>query len=303
VIWQGQAQNQEFSVAGTALTVTGSTASATAYKELTTVAGASFVDNANRLTNALRYNASNGAAIKSTNNATTTILVSEANFRISKLQVAATGTDSFALGGNFGHTIDQCIFEGTYVSTAASGGVVYSNSSSPVIKNSLIILRTTGADHIIGTGTSSPSFYNITVVAPDDLATAPTRIILSGASGTVLCQNCGLFAGDSTKAIFAGSATPTFTTGYSDISGTTGVTQTTYSSEFQDVNDATRDFRLKTGAAQIDTGTTDATNAAADIVATTRPQGAAYDVGVWEFIAAAAGVVGGNALGWMEVDE
>jgi hypothetical protein len=126
------------------------------------------------------------------------------------------------------------------------------------------------------------------MLAPDDLATAPTSIFLSGASGTVTVQNCGLFAGDSTKAIKAGSATFNFTTCYSDISGTSGVTQTTYANEFQNVNDATRDFRLKTGAAQIDTGTTDTTNAAIDIAKTNRPSGAAYDVGAWEFVQAAA---------------
>jgi hypothetical protein len=102
-------------------------------------------------------------------------------------------------------------------------------------------------------------------------------------------QNCGLFAGDSTKAIKAGSATFNFTTCYSDISGTAGVTQTTYGNEFQNVNDATRDFRLKTGAAQINTGTTDATNAAIDIAKTNRPSGAAYDVGAWELVQAGGG--------------
>jgi hypothetical protein len=61
------------------------------------------------------------------------------------------------------------------------------------------------------------------------------------------------------------------------------VTQATYGSEFENVNDATRDFRLKSGASQINTGTTDATNAPTDIVGTARPQGGSYDVGVWEF--------------------
>jgi len=98
----------------------------------------------------------------------------------------------------------------------------------------------------------------------------------------VTVQNCALFTGDSTKAIKFGGATFNFTTCYSDISGTTGVTQTTYADVFQDVNDATRDFRLKPSAALTDTGTTDATNAASDIVGTTRPQASAYDVGCWE---------------------
>ena len=47
---------------------------------------------------------------------------------------------------------------------------------------------------------------------------------------------------------------------------------------------ALRDFRLKTGAAQINTGTTDATNAANDIVGTARPYAGIYDVGAWELV-------------------
>jgi hypothetical protein len=100
-----------------------------------------------------------------------------------------------------------------------------------------------------------------------------------------------MFAGDSTKAIKAGSATFNHTTGYSDISGTTGVTQTTYGDAFQNVNDATRDFRLKTGSALINNGTTDATNAPIDIAGTARPDGAAYDVGCWELVTAFLGKV------------
>ena len=120
------------------------------------------------------------------------------------------------------------------------------------------------------------------MVVPDDIATAPTSILRSSSGGTITLQNCGLFAGDSTKAMVQGTSTFNFTTSYSDISGTSGVTQTTYGNEFQDVNDATRDFRLKAGAAQLDTGTTDITHASTDIVGTARPQGAAYDVGAWE---------------------
>lgn len=292
IVWQGQLQNQEFSGTGTQLNIAGSTSSSTAYKELTTVAGASFADHANKLTNALSYNASNGAAIKGTSNATYTIGLAENFFRISKIQIAATGTNSGAVFGGNGSIMDQCILEGTYTGTSTQEGI-YGTNSSMTVKNTVIIQRATGATQIIGTLTATVNFYNVTFVAPDDLATAPTQIFNSGASGTVNCSNCSLFAGDSTKAVKAGSATYTFTTSYSDISGTTGVTQATYSSEFQDVNDATRDFRLKTGAAQINTGTTDSTNAPADVVGTTRPQGASYDVGAWEFTASGGGGAGG----------
>ena len=289
IIWQGQQLNEELSGTGTRLNISGSTASSTAYKHITTASGASFNDNANKLTNALRYNSANGAAIKGTSANTQTVVIGETGARVTDLQIAATGSGGFALSfaaGSAPFLVDQCILEGTYAATADNRGVFYSVSQSPTVSNTAIIQKASAADHIIGTGTGSPKFYNCTIAAADDLATAPTSVFLSGASGTVTVQNCGMFAGDSTKAIKAGSATFNFTTCYSDISGTSGVTQATYSSEFENINDATLDLRLKTGAAQIDTGTTDATNAPVDIVGTARAQGSAYDVGAWELIAA-----------------
>jgi hypothetical protein len=291
VIWQGQCQNQEFSGTGTQLTVSGSTSSSTAYKECTTVAGDSFRDHANVQTNALRYNASNGCGILGTSDGTNTVTISEVSSRMSNIQVAATGSDGRGLSTTTSTDVllNNIIIEGTYKPTINSIGCLSFTGTNPTIANSVIVQRATAADHIVATGTTSGNMYNCTVVAADDLATAPTSIFFSGASGTVTVQNCGLFAGDSTKAIEVGAATFDFTTCYSDISGTAGVTQTTYSSEFQNINDATRDFRLVTGAAQKDTGTTDATNAAIDIAGTARPSGAAYDVGAWEFVQAAGG--------------
>lgn len=286
-IWQGQQKNEEFSGTGVQLTVAGSTDSSTAYKEYTTLAGASFVDNANKLTNPLRYDATAGAAIRGTSIDTATISHGENNFRLNKMQVTATGSGGRAMSGAAPTTTgihNQNIYEGTYVGTSAGIGVVASGSIT--VRNSLIIQRASAADHIVGTGTGTPAFYNCTIAAADDLATAPTRIFLSGASGTVTVQNCALFAGDSTKALKAGSATFNFTTCFSDISGTAGVTQTSYTTAFVDITDAARDFRLKNGAALVDTGTTDATNAATDIVGTARPENAAYDVGCWELAAA-----------------
>lgn len=282
VIWQGQCQNQEFVVAGTVVTIAGSTASATTYKELTTAAGASFRDNVNAQSNPLRYDATKGAALRGTANTTVTVVCTEANCRVNKLQITATGTNSGAIsGGSTTQFLDFLILEGTNTSATVTTGIYGAVSTviGSFIRNCLFILRTTAADHIIGISTRNPTFINCTIVAPDDLATAPTSIFAG--TGLPAITNCGLFAGDSTKAI--GGATATFTTCYSDISGTTGVTQTTYANEFQNVLAATRDYRLKSGAAEKNTGTTDATNAANDIIGTARPQGSAYDVGCWEF--------------------
>lgn len=295
VIWRGEQQNQEFSGAGTQLNFGGSTADATRYKEYTTVAGASFMDHADRLTNPLRYDAAKGAAIKNTNNAT--VIISQSiGTRLSKLQISNPNATGNCLQTQQTGEFEFLLLDGKYVATSATSGIVsITGVVSPNFRNCLIVQRASAADHIIGTGTGSPNFYNCTIVASDNHAAAPTSIFLSGASGTVTAQNCGLFAGDSTKALKAGSATFNFTTCYSDISGTSGVTQTTYTNEFQNVNDATLDFRLKGGSAQIDTGTTDATNAATDIVGTARPQSAAYDVGCWELVSTGTGALASQA--------
>lgn len=285
VIWQGQCQNQEFTVNGAVITFAGTTSSSTCYKELTTAAGASFIDNANVLTNPLRYDATVGSAIRTSQVGGTAAILTEDYARINKLQVKGVSSQGLACRfSNVGNIGEFLICEGLYTNTLATLGVfAFNNSVTSTLKNSVVILKASSANHIIATSTASPSIYNCTFVASDDLATAPVSVFLSGASGTVTVQNCSLFAGDSTKAIKAGSATFTFTTCYSDISGTTGVTQATYANEFVDVNNATADFRLKSGAAEIDTGTTDSTNAPTDIIGTLRPQGAAYDVGCWEY--------------------
>jgi hypothetical protein len=292
VIWQGQCQNQEFVGAGTViLNITGSTASATAYKHITTVAGASFRDHANVQTNPLRYDATTGCGFRTTGAAGTIALI-EAPSRASKIQCQradATGT-CFSLSTTAVQA-EFMLIEGFYTGVSTTVGVVSAAATNYIFKNSIVVQRSSGADHLIGTGTATGALnVNITFVAPDDLAAAPVSIFLSGASGSFTARNCGFFLGDATKAIHAGSATPTYTTCYTDTnSPPAGVTQTTYGTEFQNVNDATRDFRLVTGAAQKDTGTTDTTHAAIDIAGTARPSGAAYDVGAWEFVPAGAG--------------
>jgi hypothetical protein len=195
VIWQGQCQNQEFTGTGTLLTITGSTNSSTAYKDLTTVAGASFRDHASVQTNPLRYDATKGAAIQSTSVGGITIQAGEAFCRISQLQVASTGILGQALSSGAGNPVfEGLILEATYDGTSTGSGILATTGNAK-IRNSVIIQRSTAADHIATSLTGSPFYYNCTFVAADDLGTAPTSIFLSGASGTVTIQNCGLFAG------------------------------------------------------------------------------------------------------------
>jgi len=284
IIWQGQCQNQDFSAAGTIVTFSGKTVSATTYLHLTTVSGASFRDHATAQTNPLRIDATKGATLTSTGGST--VIGAGTGMRLSNLQIRATGVGQRPLSmAGLSGVIENCIIEGTVTAAPTTNGTIqFGNGSSCTVRNTVVIQRASAADHIITTQTGTITFANCTIVAPDDFAAAPTSIFTSGLSGTVTVQNCGLFAGDSTKAIKAGSATFNFTTCASDISGTAGVTQVTYDREFQDVTDATADFKLRPGASQINAGTIDTTNAATDIIGTARPKGPSYDIGAWEFI-------------------
>ena len=284
IIWEGQCQNQEFSVAGIVVTFQSSTSSTTAYKHLTTVAGASFRNHINVLTNALRYDATKGAALNDTAAGSSTINISEANVRLSNLQIKESAAGGRALSTGAGTTavfIDNCIVEGGVIAVAGNNGTIVIGSNA-TFRNCVIIQRGGSADHIIATQTNSPFFYNCTIVAPIGLTDQPEFLFATGASGTVTVQNCALFLGDSTKALASGSATINYTTCVSDIAGVAGVTLANYGAEYENAGNAETDLRLSMMSAQIDVGTTDTTNAATDIKGTARPAEAAYDIGCWE---------------------
>lgn len=279
-IWQGQCFNQEFfSSSSGLLNVSGSTSDATRYKELTTYAGASFIDNANVQTNALRYNASNGAGIRGTYPWTAPVSVGEAYFRISRLQIASNTGRAFGVTAATGFVMDKCIVEN---SSTASGSESLSLYGAGIVKNTLVVGRSTGALAALSNGASA---YNCTFART---GTSTSNIFVGNYSSTTL-KNCAFFGGATTLA--SGSSVRTYTTCYTDTaSPPTGCTTVAYDtstgSGFQNKTDATRDFRIKTGSALLDVGTTDTTNAAADIVGTARPQGSAYDVGAWELVVA-----------------
>ena len=176
IIWEGQCQNQEFVVAGTVVSIAGSTTSTTAYKHLTTVAGASFRDHADVLTNPLRYNAAVGAALNCTTAAGTCVSLVENNNRISKLQIKASGLLGRALTiSGSAAFVYQCIIEGGVISALTSNTTVLF-SSAGTVRNCVIIQRGGTADHIIATQTQSPFLYNCTIVAPIGLADQPESI-------------------------------------------------------------------------------------------------------------------------------
>lgn len=285
-VWQGQLQNQTFTVAGTALTFSGSTSDATRYKELRCVSGASFRDNASVQTNELRYNASNGAAINCTGgNYTYGIVISEQYVRLNGLQGthSSTGGSASTVRVTVANSlIENCIFE-TAGSTA--GAVNYLNASSFTAKNSLFVQRGASKSCVVGASSSQGTMYNVTMVVPSD-KTAATNLFSSSAFTAVTLNACAFFGVSAVTA----SGTVTVNDGFSNLSGT-GITTATYNtSQFVNITDATRDFRLPSGSAMIDTYTADTTNSPVDIAGTARDTGSTQaDVGCWEYFTGGGG--------------
>lgn len=289
-IWQGviQAASDAFS-ASSPLAIAGSTSDATRYTELTVATGASFADNASVQTNALRFNSSNGASITGTSNYGNAIDYAE-YFKCSRIQVAGTGSLTRAIGNNTGSgtivDIDRCIFEGKNTGGSNADGSAVIRGGK--IRNSLVVARISSANRIAEFNADA-SAINCTFAVPSDLTAATNGLRIR--YGTYAVKNCAVF-GATADASVAGTmnATTCYT---SDASPSTGFTTATYNtSQFTNISNGTHDYRLLTGSALLDVGTTDSTNAATDIAGTSRPQSSAYDVGCWELVVGGGG--GGN---------
>lgn len=284
-IWRGECYNDsEFSASGPTLTVAGSTVDSTRYKELTAASGQSFVDNASVQTNALRYNQSNGVAIKCTNGYQWVIETTENHFKLSRVQVAAPDQKPAfrnATSSLSGVDLNQCILESA---GSSSNGVLMLRSGTG--RNLLIVARGTGGNGFdFNYVTSGTTLVNCTVVRPSSRTAAGTAFTSSSSGATI--KNCAAFGFTTVM----NSSHVTATTCYTEQTAPTGFTQVTYDtstgSGFENTSDSTRDFRIKSTSALKDTGTTDSTNAPIDIAGTSRPSGSAYDVGCWEYVAAA----------------
>lgn len=281
-IWRGECKNiSEFTSTDVLLNATGKTTDATHYIELTTYSGASFRDNASVQSNALRYNASNGAAIRMSGSyvAKACIQGSGTYLRVSNLQFKSD--DPSAIGFDFASMnviIDNCIFHGS------RGGfswiAQFNEGLASTVRNSVFI-NEYGASTAYVAKVGISNFYNCTFVTPSD-KTASVSIYAAVSSGAIL-KNCAFFGA---TGVDDGGSRANYTTCYTDASSPpTGCTTTTFSSAFENTALATLDLRLKSGSALIDAGTTDSTNAATDIAGTSRTVGS-YDVGAWEYFSA-----------------
>ena len=279
--------DSEFTAAGAMLTLSGITTSSTNTLTLKCAAGQSFRDNASVQTNALRYNVSNGVGVRTTNSYTATITVSTNNTIIDGLQVKNTNTSgrSIAISGtNDANIWQNCILEHKISSTSIY--TIYGSSSK--IRNCLLVNHDSGANAFAANLGNGASIYNSTGVRPSNVTASSSAFRFQYGS-----PNCKNTAGFGFSGFSTGGASPAGSNNASDQTigfGSSNQASKTYANQFQatDASAGAHDFRLKSGADCIDTGTTDATNGTPDIANTSRPSGSAYDIGCWEFVSAAA---------------
>lgn len=275
--------DSEFTAAGRLLLISGETTDATHTITLRCGSGQSFRDNVNVQTNALRYNATNGVALRSTaSNAGYTVEIGAQFVTIDGLQISNPNAAVLFRNTGANWIFKNCIVEGN--TTAASGynAAVFEMDSNGVGTNSIIINRLAGFDGILASvGAGGMSLVNITCVKPSDL-TANNVAFNLGYGGTL--KNC---AGFGFNTFSAGSLSGNNNCSDKAISfGTGNQASKTYANQFQNTLDATRDFRLKIGSDCIDTGVTDTINipSSDDIAKTIRPSGTAWDIGAWELV-------------------
>ncbi len=277
-IWQGQinASSDSFSTAsGVLLTISGGTVSSSAYAELTTATGASFKDNANVRTNALRYNTSNGAAISSSASFSNIIAASQDFCRFSFLQISGTGSAGSCINQTTGNNIqiDGCICEAAKADIVTLTGT----AATSICRNSLVVNRLTSSAEVVLS--TNGTWINCTIVTPNDL-TKPTTIFRSNYGTSLVVKNCAAFWGTNLK---TGGTAVTYTTNANDNgSPPAGFTQMTYDTAmFVVITTGNFNYQLASGSPLINAGTVDTTNAATDISGLSR--GATRnDIGCWQ---------------------
>jgi hypothetical protein len=273
-VWKGECYNDsEFLVAsGDLLNLTTTTSDATRYMWLTTAAGHSFRDNSGKSSLPLRYNQSKGVGLRATDNYGNLFRVALVNYLVENLQLYhdKTAHNSGALGiQGTNLTFKNCIIESRVASDA-----LYDPNHATTFINCVLMSSGTAqaADFLGGPG----KFFNCTAVRPADLA-AGTGCFNAYYGTFPLVKNTVVFGfgaapfAGTLASYVAGTGNNASGAASGSMPGTGNQGSLTYASQFQNVNNATRDWRPVNTGAIYNTGTRDATNTAdVDIIGTAR---------------------------------
>lgn len=249
----------------------GRTTDATRYISISAQAGKSFRDNANKLTNALRYNGANGVALSIGGG---NYFVMPAYTRISNLQIKGGFQPNF--GAN--HTLNSCIVSRQGFSSPAQNVVSVWTNVVWITDSNKEFLNTGNANH-------AREFHNCHFFAYQSGASSYWVI---GDYGVFLLKNCTsfgftAFANQGAPGSFTGSVNnatdlASLPTGFSS-----SVLGLAVSNQFQNVTAGSEDFRVKAGADLINAGVRDQTYTNdLDIVGTARSL-TTPTIGAWEY--------------------
>ncbi len=270
-------------------TVSGQTTSASCYMHFTTAASQSFRDHADVQTNPLRYNQTVGVGIRKTTAYGSAIIIATHFTRFTKLQIAATGTapnraiaypDTNPAQDGY---VEFCITEATPQTGGSLPEVVFLGRS--IIANSLVVNRSSNTGSGVRSYAPGAEAHYCTVVRPSDLTAAQSAFTetYDTAFNIHNCLAFGFtnFSTDATNFTGDNNGTDDATIGF----GSSNLEGLTYADQFEVTTNATRDFRLKSGADVIGGGASDAPYSTTDIAGTAR--GVSFDMGCWQFVGGA----------------
>ena len=270
-----------------AQSVTGKTTDSTRNIIIRAASGQSFNDHANKATNALRYNASNGAAITNSSNAGWYVVHDFGSVsKIEGIQLRGTSSSPHTLI-NVGGDIDRCIIE---CATSA-----YENAcirATRLINTVAYVVATTGyVERLVRLPWDSGASSRITSSTLYSLVSGFTAIVQPGGGAQLKSSAVFGFSTLYTNDGSGGSLSIDHSaTDLSSMSGTANLTSQTTSSQFESVGTlGTLDLRVKTGAGLINAGDRDQTYTAdLDILEQTRST-STPTIGAFEYGAGGGG--------------
>jgi hypothetical protein len=222
------------SVFNETLTLSGKTTDATRNIIIRCASGQSFKFNANKGTNALRYNQTNGVAVYS--DSTPITISANMNLLIDGLQAKGNGNviQQTSIGPNV--VIRDCLVESAAASTGIGPLVLYGGTAINCLG-----VNTAGGSGFISNG-GSATFHNCTAVQMGVALAFGFR----GNYDTPVCTNCASFGfGTAFRAGVTGNYNAS---DQASPPGANSVASLTYANQFQNVaSTGTMDFRLKTG--------------------------------------------------------
>ena len=202
-----------------------------------------------------------GGAIIGDANATVTGCVFNQN------SASRYGTFAFYGDNGFSHVFTNCLFTGN---TANYGAAICINGNKTLL-GGLTVMNCTFAGNTLLTGGLGGAIYTRRTSLASGAIFAVTNCILWGNAGNEIDRP-------------SGTTYPLPTVSYSDIdqTGYAGTISNSIDQDPQFVNPATGNYDIKGTSPCINTGTSVGAPAN-DIAGTTRPQGAGYDMGAYEY--------------------